>query len=83
MSCPDFAGVFGRPVLRRRIMLGLQSAFQWTGAAAAYVRALDVHGAVILMYHSVAEPAVERWIVPHNRTLPELFEEQMQFLIQN
>jgi len=80
MSCPDFAGVFGRPVLRRRIMLGLQSAFQWTGAAAAYVRALDVHGAVILMYHSVAEPAVERWIVPHNRTRPELFAEQMQFL---
>jgi len=80
MHPADIVGVYSRPVLRRRILRGLQSAFQWTGAAAAYVRALDVHGAVILMYHSVTQPGHERWILPANRIRPEVFDAQMRFL---
>jgi peptidoglycan/xylan/chitin deacetylase (PgdA/CDA1 family) len=39
-----------------------------------------MHGAVILMYHSVADEDAAPWIEPGNRVPPRTFERQMAFL---
>jgi peptidoglycan/xylan/chitin deacetylase (PgdA/CDA1 family) len=37
-------------------------------------------GATILVYHSIADAAVHRWIDPRNATCPEVFAAQVRFL---
>ncbi|HEV8291858.1 MAG TPA: polysaccharide deacetylase family protein, partial [Tepidisphaeraceae bacterium] len=66
--------------LRRRALLGMQKAMYWTGGAAAYVRAKAIHGATILLYHSIPTVQGAEWIDPANAMSPELFEAQMDFL---
>ena len=66
--------------LRRRLLLGSQQVMYWSGAVSLYVRARSIHGAIILMYHSVPPRDHARWIHPCNRVVPETFEAQMRFL---
>jgi peptidoglycan/xylan/chitin deacetylase (PgdA/CDA1 family) len=58
----------------------LGAAMQWSGAARAFELAARPRGAIILMYHSVADDAAAPYIEPANRTPPRTFEHQMAFL---
>jgi len=69
-----------RASLRRRLLRSLQGTLYWTGAAWTYVRLRRIHGATLLMYHSVVRPSDERWIDPRYSIPAELFEAQMSFL---
>ena len=53
---------------------------QLSGAGSAYEAARRPDGAIILMYHSVAESGVDDHIDPANRVAPFAFERQMAFL---
>jgi peptidoglycan/xylan/chitin deacetylase (PgdA/CDA1 family) len=65
---------------KRRVLLNLERAMEWTGVGSAYVKVRGVGGAIVLMYHSIAPPELERWIDPGVRKTPEVFESQMEFL---
>lgn len=52
----------------------------WSGVGMAFEAATGSEGAVILMYHSVADADSERYVAPANRISPRLFERQMAFL---
>jgi peptidoglycan/xylan/chitin deacetylase (PgdA/CDA1 family) len=60
----------------------LGAALHWSGAARAFVLAAQPTGAIILMYHSVAQDEAARFIAPQNRIAPALFARQMAFLAQ-
>jgi len=52
----------------------------WSGAARLFEKVMRPSGAIILMYHSVADAKAASFIDPANRIDPELFERQMGFL---
>lgn len=56
------------------------AAIHWSGLGRAFEMAARPAGAIILMYHSVARSEAAKFIDPHNRVAPELFERQMFFL---
>ena len=56
------------------------AAVHWSGAGRAFQMATRAAGAIILMYHSVAQDEEARFIEPANRIAPRLFERQMAFL---
>lgn len=62
----------------RRDVLGAIT--YWTGVGRAFEMTARPAGAIILMYHSVAQDQVARFIEPQMRISPELFELQMRFL---
>lgn len=68
---------------KRRVLLNLERAMDWTGVGSAYVKVRGVGGAIVLMYHSIAPPELARWIDPGVRKTPEVFESQMQFLARH
>lgn len=51
-----------------------------TGLMALSARLKDVRGAVILMYHSVADERLSKWIDPANHVPADIFEYQIDFL---
>lgn len=67
-----------RLLSRRRDMMG--TVMYWSGLACAYEIAMRPSGAIILMYHSVAESNAAKFIDPPNRISPEMFERQMAYL---
>jgi len=52
----------------------------WTGLGRAFEAAARPAGAIILMYHSVADGESAAFVDPPNRVAPALFEQQMAFL---
>lgn len=68
---------------KRRVLLNLERAMDWTGMGSAYVKVRGVGGAIALMYHSIAPPELERWIDPSVRKTPEVFESHMEFLARH
>jgi peptidoglycan/xylan/chitin deacetylase (PgdA/CDA1 family) len=56
------------------------AALHWTGLGRAFERATRPTGAIILMYHSVAEDETAGFVEPPNRIAPQIFERQMAFL---
>lgn len=70
--------LFQRAWARRRRYA--DTALYWSGAAWAYEKMTHPAGAVILMYHSVAEDSVARFIDPPNHLSCAEFEKQMVFL---
>ena len=66
--------------MKRTALHGLQSTLALTGLDSVYVRARGVHGAIILMYHSVASEPEAAWVDRRYHVTPETFERQMSFL---
>jgi peptidoglycan/xylan/chitin deacetylase (PgdA/CDA1 family) len=56
------------------------AAVHWSGAGRAFEITARPAGAIILMYHSVAQDDEARFVEPPNRITPRLFERQMAFL---
>jgi peptidoglycan/xylan/chitin deacetylase (PgdA/CDA1 family) len=69
--------------LARRLLYGLQSALAVSGIADLYVRLKCVRGAVVLVYHSIADDPEASWIDPANHLSPARFERQMKFLARS
>jgi peptidoglycan/xylan/chitin deacetylase (PgdA/CDA1 family) len=65
-----------RRVVARRICFGLQS----TGVLALCTRLRQQPGAIILMYHSIADQHYDVWVDPNNHVSPDCFERQIRFL---
>lgn len=63
----------------RLVRLGMQGIIYWTGASYVMCKVCP-SGAVILMYHSVADKDDAREIDPRNRINPAKFTQQMEFL---
>lgn len=63
---------------RRRAIVG--AAMYWSGLAWMYERVTRPTGAIILMYHSVADAQTARCIDPPNHLCGAVFERQMAFL---
>lgn len=87
MHLATLVGLFGCALapmvsapVRRHILDSTMKVMYWVGAGCAYVRARGVAGATILMYHSVPDARMARWIDPANAVPPSLFERQMRFL---
>ena len=68
---------------RARLRAALQAGASLSGLAALYVRAARVRGAVILMYHSVAEAPGAAWMDPDNHLAPARFERHVRFLARH
>jgi peptidoglycan/xylan/chitin deacetylase (PgdA/CDA1 family) len=68
-----------RPVTRR-LSEAVQSILGWTGMGRIYTRLRGLRGAIILMYHSVAEAESAAWIDPRDHLPPEVFEGHIRFL---
>ena len=72
------------PGLRRRLRAlrraAAGAALYWSGASAAFETLSRPTGAIILMYHSVADTGHAPYVDPPNRLSPRLFERQMAFL---
>jgi peptidoglycan/xylan/chitin deacetylase (PgdA/CDA1 family) len=58
-------------------------ALQWSGVATAFEAVSRAEGAIVLMYHSVADDDVADCIDPPNRLPPALFERQMAYLARH
>lgn len=74
-----------KPIMRQlRSHLGpsLQALGYSTGIMQIAARARDIKGAIILMYHSVADQKLAPWIDPDNHVLAGDFEKQMTFLVK-
>ena len=56
------------------------AAAYWSGLGRMFARATGARGAIVLMYHSVADDDDARFIDPAHRMAPSLFERQMAFL---
>jgi peptidoglycan/xylan/chitin deacetylase (PgdA/CDA1 family) len=52
----------------------------WSGSAAIYARSAAVHGATILLYHSIPDAPSSQWIDPSNTMSADAFDAQMRFL---
>lgn len=68
---------------RARLGRPLQSLGFAIGLTEFSPRLRRVHGAIILMYHSVADTEHARWIDPQNHVPIDVFESQMAYLAQN
>jgi peptidoglycan/xylan/chitin deacetylase (PgdA/CDA1 family) len=71
---------FPEPRVRRRVVQAMQSVLQLSGAAAAFVRACEIEGAMILVYHAVVTGEEARWLDPRYTVSVGAFESQMRFL---
>lgn len=72
---------YGRGKSLKRLSLErAQTLLGWTGLADPYVRANGLHGATILMYHSVADRPEAESIDPDNWISPKTFMEHARFL---
>lgn len=69
--------------IRRRMLNALQRGLSFTGFGSAYVRAKDVNGAMILMYHGITDEKDVHWIDPRYSVPRSMFERQMRFLARN
>jgi peptidoglycan/xylan/chitin deacetylase (PgdA/CDA1 family) len=65
---------------KRKVRRGLERALFYSGAADAFVRATEVAGAVIFLWHSVPSDEEARTIDPRNRISRELFLAQLRLL---
>ena len=63
---------------QRRALTG--NMLYWSGLASLYEMMARPEGAIVLMYHSVAESKASEFVDPPNRISPELFNAQMTFL---
>jgi peptidoglycan/xylan/chitin deacetylase (PgdA/CDA1 family) len=68
---------------KKRLLRGLHAALQASGVADLHARRASCAGAVILMYHSVAEAADAAHLDPHNHLAPAEFRRQMEFLAKH
>ncbi len=68
------------PPLKRRLLETLQAALGVSAIGSAYAALVRAQGAIILMYHSVAQADSASWVDPHNHMPPEIFRRQMRFL---
>lgn len=66
--------------LRERAGRSVQSIGYASGAMGVLARIGGRRGAIILMYHSVADDPERNFIDPRNHVAPAVFEEQMKFL---
>jgi len=76
-------GIFVRQLkqkLRKKIGPSLQWAAYSTGMMQFLARIKHIKGAIVLMYHSVADESQTRWIDPHNHVPAGIFKEQMEYL---
>jgi peptidoglycan/xylan/chitin deacetylase (PgdA/CDA1 family) len=69
--------------LKRHLLHGVYGALCYSGIGAMYVRTRGTHGAVILMYHSVATADQAVWIDPRNHLPADSFERQARFLARH
>ena len=76
----DVAHPDGPMPRRRRLLRAFQAGLQDCGIASAYVRIRKSRGAVILMYHSVAEDKDAQFIDPRNHLPASVFEQHVAFL---
>lgn len=65
---------------RGRLRAALQAGAALSGLSSLYVRWAGARGAVILMYHSVAEAPEAAWMDPANHLAPARFERHVRFL---
>jgi len=66
--------------LKRRILYGFHSLLHLSRIDEILSHAVDIEGAIILAYHSVASDCDKKWIDPSNHTPIDIFEKQMMFL---
>jgi len=59
------------------------AALHYSGAGTAYVAARHVQGAIVFMYHSVAEPDAAQWIDSRNHIPAEGFQRHVRFLARH
>ena len=69
--------------LRARFGPPLQSLGYATGVMQFSAHLQHTTGAIILMYHSVADNTMTEWIDPRNHVPADVFEKQMTFLVNN
>jgi peptidoglycan/xylan/chitin deacetylase (PgdA/CDA1 family) len=69
--------------LRRRCLHGLQAVLGQTPVPRWYVQARALDGAVILMYHSVADDSAGRWLDPGKRFSPAVFTSHAAYLARH
>ena len=62
------------------MLLGLQGVLHLSGVDAMYVYTKGVAGAVILVYHSVAESEAAKWVDPANHLPPDVLLRHLRFL---
>jgi peptidoglycan/xylan/chitin deacetylase (PgdA/CDA1 family) len=72
--------VFPKIPIKRRVLQRFHSFLGLSMIDAVVANIVDVSGAVILSYHSVASHETERWIDPTYHVCIDIFEEQMRFL---
>lgn len=71
-----------KPLFRRRLLRHVQGVLGRSPIPDWYVRRRQPSGAVILMYHSIAEDGDARYIDPRFRLTPKCFTAQMDFLMR-
>ena len=64
----------------RRALECFQGLLGHTSAPTWYARSRSLSGAVILMYHSIADKPDSRWIDPRNHIAPSVFRKHLSFL---
>jgi peptidoglycan/xylan/chitin deacetylase (PgdA/CDA1 family) len=69
--------------IRRLIGPSLQRVGYSIGVMGLMARLRQINGAIILMYHSVADDSLSKWIDPDNHVAAEVFAQQMEFLSKN
>ena len=69
--------------LRRRIGPSLQVMGHALGLMKLEAHLRGINGAVVLMYHSVADQALSRWIDPRNHVPADIFARQISFLARH
>jgi hypothetical protein len=72
-----------RQHIRRHLGTHLQTLARATGIMSLADKASRVRGAVILMYHSIADGEADAFVDPRNHVPPAIFEKQMEFLAAN
>ena len=74
---------FQPPSLARRSLQSVQGVLGHTALGPWYAKRCGYTGAVILVYHSIANERTARWIDPAKRQAPSFFKRQMQFLARH
>lgn len=68
--------------LKKELLRIIDAGLSVTGIASAYARLADCQGAVILMYHTVADRDDVPFVDPRNHLEPALFRRQLRFLAE-
>ena len=69
--------------MKRELLKTIDAGLSVTGIAAAYARLADCEGAVILMYHTVADREDAPFVDPRNHLPPAVFRRQLSFLAEH